>query len=271
MSSILNSIYVLPHFNSHTLPSNLHKILVTVSTYVKCIVPASFASYINQMPSADFKQEDEMSDTVHSDQSQEEPWLGTVLVIGGCGFLGHHVVKFLLAEPTCTAVAVMSRSPFKNRFDGVSYHIGDITIPEHVKHVVHQVRPNVIINTASPHAYIDHEHAIDNFTVNVNGTQSLLDEAVNVGTVKAFVYTSSGPIIGGRGGAYDHADETFPTLAGSRTGDPYHIAKAQGEKITLDANGKNGMFPRDKSEIYWSLLTIHRYSHCMYPANSSVR
>jgi sterol-4alpha-carboxylate 3-dehydrogenase (decarboxylating) len=190
------------------------------------------------MPSFDIKQEKELSES--AELEQDELGLGTVLVIGGCGFLGHHVVKFLLAEPSCTAVAVMSRSPFKNRFDGVSYHIGDITIPEHVKHVVHQVKPKVIINTASPHAYIDHEHAIDNFRVNVDGNQSLLDEAAAVGTVKAFIYTSSGPIIAGTGGAYDHADETFPTLAVSKRGDPYHIAKAMGDKITLEANGENG-------------------------------
>ncbi|EHL01714.1 putative Sterol-4-alpha-carboxylate 3-dehydrogenase, decarboxylating [Glarea lozoyensis 74030] len=179
------------------------------------------------MPSFDIKQEKELSESIELDE--DELGLGTVLVIGGCGFLGHHVVKFLLAEPSCTAVAVMSRSPFKNRFDG------------HVKHVVHQVKPKVIINTASPHAYIDHEHAIDNFRVNVDGTQSLLDEAAAVGTVKAFIYTSSGPIIAGTGGAYDHADETFPTLAVSKKGDPYHIAKALGDKITLEANGKNGI------------------------------
>jgi len=189
------------------------------------------------MSSTDIKHEDTSSEDT---QVQDEPHLGTVLVVGGCGFLGHHVVKFLLAEPTCTDIAVMSRSPFKNRFEGVSYHIGDITNPDHVKHIVHQVRPKVIINTASPHAYIDHEHAFENFRVNVDGNRSLLEEAVNVGTVKAFVYTSSGPIIGGRGGAYDHADETHSTLAGSKTGDPYHIAKAEGDKMTLEANGKNG-------------------------------
>ncbi|KAG9230721.1 hypothetical protein BJ875DRAFT_431120 [Amylocarpus encephaloides] len=169
----------------------------------------------------------------------EELQLGTVLVVGGCGFLGHHVVKFLLAEPTCTAVVVMSRSPFQNRFEGVTHHIGDITKLSHVKHVISQVKPKVIIDTASPHAYSDHEHAHDNFTVNVDGVQHLLDVAAKVGTVKAFVYTSSGPIIAGSGGGYDHADETTPTLAVTKKGDPYHVAKALGDKLTLEANGKN--------------------------------
>jgi sterol-4alpha-carboxylate 3-dehydrogenase (decarboxylating) len=152
-------------------------------------------------------------------------------------------VKQLLAEPTCTKVAVMCRSPFKNRFDGVLYHIGDITKPEHVDIVVDQVKPHVVINTASPHAYIDHVNAYENFTVNVDGNRNLLAAMAKVGTVQAYVYTSSGPIIAGSGGDYDHATETHPTLAYPvvRKGDPYHLAKALGDQMVLDANGKNGI------------------------------
>ena len=174
------------------------------------------------------------------DVPPQEPHFGACLVIGGCGFLGQHIVKFLLNEPTVTSVAVMSRSPFTNRFDKVSYHIGDITKPDHVRHVVQQVRPKVIFNTASPHAYIDHEHVLDNFYVNVDGNRNLLEAAAEVGTVKAFVYTSSGPIVASRGGGYDHANETKETLAVTRKGDPYHVAKAMADQMTLEANGKYG-------------------------------
>jgi hypothetical protein len=68
---------------------------------------------------------------------------------------------------------------------------------------------------------VDHEHAPEYFTINVDGNKNLLAAAASVGTVKAYVYTSSGPIIAGSGGSYDHADETHPTLAVIRKGDPY--------------------------------------------------
>jgi sterol-4alpha-carboxylate 3-dehydrogenase (decarboxylating) len=173
--------------------------------------------------------------------SQPKSELGACLVIGGCGFLGSHIVRELLDDPTCTSVAVMSRNPFKNRYDNVTYFIGDIKNVEHVNSVVSQVKPKVIFNTASPHAYIDHEQAPDYFYVNVDGNKNLLAAAAAVGTVKAYVYTSSGPIIAGSGGSYDHADETYPTLAVIRKGDPYHLAKALGDELVLAANRKNGI------------------------------
>ena len=169
--------------------------------------------------------------------------LGSVLVIGGCGFLGHHIVRELLADDSCTSVSVMSRSgmPEQNHFDDVNYIKGDITNQQDVERVLQTVKPKVVFNTASPVAYADHEHAPEYFTVNVDGNNNLIAAAKAAGTVKAYVYTSSGPIIAGGGAAYDHADETHPTLGTIKKGDPYHLAKAQGDQLVLEANDRNGM------------------------------
>lgn len=137
----------------------------------------------------------------------------------------------------------MSRSnkPSQNHFDNVKYLAGDVTKAEDIQSVIEQVEPNVIINTASPHAYVDHATASQNFTVAIDGNKNLLAAARSVGSVRAYVYTSSGPIIAGAGGSYDHADETVPTLAVTKQGDPYHLAKALGDELVLAANDRNGI------------------------------
>jgi len=177
-------------------------------------------------------------------EEMTEVQLGSVAVIGGCGFLGHHIVKQLREETSCTSIAVMSRNPFINNFDGVEYRVGDITSRPDVDDFISDVRPNIVINCASPVAYIDHVHAPDYERVNVGGNENLLAACKAVGTVKAYVYTSSGPIIAGAGGAYSLADETYPTLAtqkDSKGGDPYHVAKARGEVVVLAANDRAGV------------------------------
>jgi sterol-4alpha-carboxylate 3-dehydrogenase (decarboxylating) len=59
--------------------------------------------------------------------------LGSVLVVGGCGFVGFHIVRYFSLEPSCTGVAVMSRNPNSNHLAGVSYHAGDISDPSNVR------------------------------------------------------------------------------------------------------------------------------------------
>ncbi len=167
--------------------------------------------------------------------------IGSALVVGGCGFLGGHLVRELLTDPACTSVTVMSRMPFRNQFDGVDYVPGDVTVVDDVERVLAKVKPNVIFNTASPIAYRDYEYSAENFTVNVDGNKNLLSAARAIGSVRAYVYTSSGPIIAGDGVGYDHADETVPTLAVTKKGDPYHVAKALGDQLVLDANDPEGI------------------------------
>jgi uncharacterized protein YbjT (DUF2867 family) len=52
--------------------------------------------------------------------------LGTVLVVGGWGFLGSLLVEKLLEEPSVSSVHVISRNPTKNLNPKAKYHAGDI-------------------------------------------------------------------------------------------------------------------------------------------------
>ncbi len=61
--------------------------------------------------------------------------LGSVLVIGGSGFLGFHIVRHFLQERN-TSVSVISRNPKRNAIPGASYHIGDISDSSRVHELV---------------------------------------------------------------------------------------------------------------------------------------
>ena len=70
----------------------------------------------------------------------------SILVVGGCGMTGSHIVGKLLAAYPRARVAVMSRNPTKNTFAGVSYHAGDMNRPGDVDAVLAAVQPTVVFH-----------------------------------------------------------------------------------------------------------------------------
>ena len=96
------------------------------------------------------------------------------------------------------------------------------------------------MNVSPPPSHSQENTANTRIGVNVTGNAHLLS-ASRLASVKAYIYTSSGPIIAGSGGAYSQADESHPTLAqlspkAQASGDPYHVAKARGDALVLGAN-----------------------------------
>ena len=161
----------------------------------------------------------------------------SVLVIGGCGFLGHHIVKQLLEF--CNAkVYVLDLHIVRNRFPNVSYHSGDITSPTDVKAVLAQIQPQVIIHTASPPAIPPNPALYQK--VNVDGTRNLLDCAAATPSVYAFVYTSSASIVHDNVSDLINADESFPVLFAPQQREEYAITKAVADGLALGANRQKG-------------------------------
>ncbi|KAN0105841.1 NAD(P)-binding protein [Hyaloscypha variabilis] len=161
-----------------------------------------------------------------------------VLVIGGCGFIGYHVVKALLAEkdPTFT-VHVMSRNINKNQVPKAQYHTGDFTSEQDVTSILADLQPAIIFHVASPVPAGNTSSDQYYFDTNVEGTKTLLRVAAACSSVKAFVYTSSSGVL--VGDSYDMGDETWPmkTLK-TRNSNAYATSKAIADKIVQDANGK---------------------------------
>ncbi|EGS23286.1 C-3 sterol dehydrogenase/C-4-like protein [Thermochaetoides thermophila DSM 1495] len=169
---------------------------------------------------------------------EKKPDLGKVMVIGGCGFLGHHVVRLLLRDYTCS-VSVIDLRCTRNRrpdSDGVAYFEADITDAPKVEAIFEKVRPDVVIHTASPPAQGNDivSHALFK-KVNVDGTTVIVKACQKTG-VKALVYTSSASVVSDNQNDLINADERWPVMRGKDQSEYYSETKAAAEQIVLAAN-----------------------------------
>lgn len=177
-----------------------------------------------------------------SSQTDPSTKLSTsVLVIGGCGFLGHHIVSQLLA-PSTASVSVLDLRTTNNRLEGATYYDADITSPTAVREVFQKARPQIIIHTASPVANTGSNAAQRAlyYKVNVEGTKTLLEQAGEIGGVKAFVFTSSASVVSDNETDLVNADERWPMLRAPIQKEYYAETKAMAEEMVLDANRKYG-------------------------------
>lgn len=160
--------------------------------------------------------------------------LGAVLVVGGCGFLGYHIIRALLKDPTCRPIHALSRTPNSNLQDGVSYHAGDITDAAALHTLLQEIKPQVIFHTASPKSSDFTVKGQDYLDINVAGTKKLLAAAKITSSVKAFIFSSSVMVFAG----VEHIDldESRPLWEPHSKGTPYDQSKAAAETIVHDAN-----------------------------------
>jgi sterol-4alpha-carboxylate 3-dehydrogenase (decarboxylating) len=151
--------------------------------------------------------------------------LGHVNVVGGCGFLGHHIVKLLSTSHPQTRISVLDLRTSRNRIEGsnISYHDCDITDEAAVNNLYSQLKPDVVVHTASP-VFVGNTNEKLFYKVNVDGTNVLLKSAQENG-VKAFVYTSSASVIMGKDPTLINANESYPVVAGKEQPEYYTTTK----------------------------------------------
>ncbi|MCJ1310709.1 erg26, C-3 sterol dehydrogenase [Agyrium rufum] len=165
--------------------------------------------------------------------------IDSVLVVGGCGFLGHHIVNQLLSTSTSPQVSVLDLRTSLNRHPKATYYDGDITSKTSVRSILSKTRPQVIIHTASPTAVRKGGEAIFK-KVNIDGTQNLLECAGEAGCVIAFVFTSSASVIHDSVSDLIHANEDYPILKAPDQPDYYPESKGIAEEFVTAANKKYG-------------------------------
>ena len=162
--------------------------------------------------------------------------LGTILVIGGRGFLGYHIIVALQSEPSiiCSAIHVLSRSPNDNHIPGVTYHNGDITSDNTVSSLLSQVRPQIIFHCASPAAYYPGANASFFQRNIVDGTATIVSAATKAPSVLGLIYTSTSMVVAGA--SFVRATESSPILTQSSRSNAYCKAKAKADALVLASN-----------------------------------
>ncbi|KAF1950450.1 putative sterol-4-alpha-carboxylate 3-dehydrogenase, decarboxylating [Byssothecium circinans] len=164
---------------------------------------------------------------------------GHIMVVGGCGLLGYHVVKFLLENgKPASDISVFDISIHSNRFPDVTYIHGDIASKSEVSAAFTKARPCIIVNVASPDAMTPDKRVFAR--CNVVGVQNIIECAQDHG-IRILVHSSSSEVI--QDSYYDMiwATESWPVLESPVNGSEYAKTKATGEKLALAANGERGL------------------------------
>ncbi|KAK9234535.1 hypothetical protein V1525DRAFT_52429 [Lipomyces kononenkoae] len=129
----------------------------------------------------------------------------SILVTGGCGQIGIAIVRHLQEHyPTATIAVLDLEMPVAGSsrlIEKVIYYAGNITDKAIVTEVFETVKPVVVFHTAGLIPQIakrlNMHNEKDYVAINVQGTRIVLDAATVVGSVKAFVFTSSADVVKG--------------------------------------------------------------------------
>ena len=162
----------------------------------------------------------------------DEAEIGNVLITGGTGFVGFHIAQYFRQRSKKASISVVSRNPQRNRLPGVSYHAADISNASDLDRVINETRPAVIVHTACPPPLNASPKAYQETIV--GGTVTLLEIALRVPFVKAFIYTSSVTVAAGA--AHVDLDEKTPLADTDRSSRPYAKCKAIADRMVLNAN-----------------------------------
>ncbi|MDR6225555.1 NAD-dependent epimerase/dehydratase family protein [Desmospora profundinema] len=167
-----------------------------------------------------------------------------VLVTGGAGFIGSHIVDQLLEaghEPIVVDNLITGNERFLH--GKVSFYRVDIR-DEQVEDVFRQERPVAVIHQAAQSSVpVSVDEPVHDAEININGTIRLLEASRKFG-VEKFIYASSAAVYGNP--CYLPIDEAHPTQPLS----PYGISKFTPE-----------YYIKAFQELYGLSYTIFRYAN----------
>ena len=174
-----------------------------------------------------------------------------VLVIGGCGFLGYHLVQRLIKDQEPESVFVLDRRLEHRVPYDVTYIKEDICHAD-IKSIIERIQPRVIFHAASPNPLRPELGKSDFYKTNIKATQRLLEVATELECVEAFVFTSTIDVYANH--PHHNIDESHPLWNLDSKAPDYYRTKSEADKLVLAANG-----PHLRTVC---LRTAHHYGEC---------
>lgn len=152
------------------------------------------------------------------------------------------VDNILEREPSCEIHVLDIKLANTVSLPNVHYHTADITDSRQIHSLFQEIKPKTVFHVATAPAMSTNESLLRH--VIVGGARNLLAASTSVGTVQAFIYTSTSSVVHDNVSDLIDADESLPVLDYPRQKKAYTLCKAIMEKEILAANNReanNGM------------------------------
>jgi len=163
--------------------------------------------------------------------------MSTILVTGGCGFIGSHLIDQLLAQKkqiVCVdnlndfyrpEIKLLNQKSHLN-YKGYSFHEGDIRNKDFIRKIFKTYSIDTVIHLAAMAGVRPSiEDPVLYTEVNINGTQVLLEEMKDK-NIKKFIFASSSSVYGNNDKTpFSESDMVDQQVS------PYGATKKRGEEI----------------------------------------
>lgn len=118
---------------------------------------------------------------------------GTCLVTGGLGCVGTSLIHELLKFDVRQIVILDKKSPERELPTGVTHYVCDVRDAKRIKEIFSEVKPEFVFHAAAQRdpGYAE-THIHETVSTNVMGTLNLVKASEESGTVKQFVFSSTG-------------------------------------------------------------------------------
>lgn len=174
--------------------------------------------------------------------------LQSILVTGGAGFVGHHLVRRLVKNYRVVIIDNLSSGKVDNipRNKNVVFYKEDIRNKETIADIVKRERIDACIHLAANTSVTESLSSSDKvMDVNVNGTSSVLEACANAG-VGGFIFASSAAVYGEAKVLPVPEDHELRPIS------PYGASKVEGENLVASYQ-QSGRIPRAVSLRFFNI------------------